>query len=260
MSGTRLRKRLGQHHLRSGALCRPVLDFLHPGGRTVLEIGPGGGVLTRELLRAGARVLSCELDPEWAFRLARDPALRPVSLVLGDALDLAWERLPRGTLVAGNLPYGISTVLIGRLLARSEGVARAAFLVQLEVALRLAAGPGDPDYGALSVLTQARAAVTVLGRVARGSFRPVPKVGGAFVGLVRRPPPLPASRMPEFAATVRLAFARRRKTLRNALAAGWGRERTEEVLGALGIERRVRSEQLTLEDFVAIHRRHQLLG
>ena len=256
-TGARLKKRLGQHHLRAGTLCQPVIDFLRPRGRAVLEIGPGGGVLTRELLGAGARVLAWELDPDWAFYLARDSALGSASLVLGDALDLAWERLPQGTLVAGNLPYGISTALIDQLLERAEGVPRAAFLLQLEVTRRLAAGPGESQYGAASVLTRARAAVSVLGQVARGSFRPAPRVDGAFLGLVRRPPPLPTTEMPGFTATVRLAFALRRKTLRNALAAGWGRQRAEEVLRAVGIDRRVRAQQLSLEDFVALYQQHR---
>lgn len=257
MAGARLKKRLGQHHLKDGSVCRPVIDFLRPSGFTVVEIGPGGGILTRELITAGARVIAWELDPEWAFQLAGSKKPEMLALVVGDALELAWERLRKGTLVAGNLPYGIGTALIDRLLSLAEGVSQAAFLVQVEVARRLAAIPGDPEYGALSVITQARARVAVLGRVARGCFRPIPKVDGAFVGLRRRRAPFPAARMSGFAATVRLAFAQRRKTLRNALAAGWGHPCVEAVLGELALPPRVRAGELTLEHFVALHRQYE---
>ncbi len=259
MPEARLKKRLGQHHLRDGAMCRPVIEFLRPSGRRVIEIGAGGGVLTRELIDAGARVVAWELDPEWAFHLAGTRDREALAVVVGDALELAWEHLKKGTLVAGNLPYGIGTALIDRLLALAGEVSHAAFLVQLEVARRLAAAPGDADYGALSVLTQARARVTVLGRVARDSFRPVPKVDGAFVGLRRCRPPFAADEMSEFAATVRLAFGQRRKTLRNALSAGWGRSCVEEVLAQLPFPRRVRAQELALEDLAALHRRYRSL-
>src|SRR3954449_6857960 len=97
-----LKKSLGQHHLTAGALCRPLVSFLAPAGERVLEIGPGGGVLTAELLAAGARVLGWELDPAWAAFLRRrfpDPRL---ALVVGDALEIAWDRLPAPALVTGN--------------------------------------------------------------------------------------------------------------------------------------------------------------
>jgi 16S rRNA (adenine1518-N6/adenine1519-N6)-dimethyltransferase len=267
MRPPRLDKALGQHHLVSGSLCRPLIEFLQPGGQRVVEVGPGGGVLTAELLAAGARVLAWEVDLAWAAELRRrwqlrgaaNPAGReraaggPLAIVVEDALDLPWGRLPAPTLVAGNLPYNIATALLGALLPHHRNVPRAAFLVQREVAERLLAGPGDPAYGSFSVLVAAYARAVPLGRVRRGSFRPPPKVEGAYVGFELRPPPLPDGEMPAFLATVRLAFAQRRKTLRNALAAGWGRERAAAALAAFGLPDDARAERLGLAELLALH-------
>lgn len=253
VSAPPLQKRLGQHHLVQPGVCRPLVEFLAPAGERVVEIGPGGGVLTGELLAAGARVVGLELDRAWAFELGRRTAgARNLRLVVADALEVPWERLPAPTLVAGNLPYNVGTALLERLLPHHAVVPRAAFLLQKEVAERLVARPGDAAYGALSVLVQARAEARVLGRVRPGSFRPPPKVESAFVGLVLRPPPLPEAEMPAFTVLVRLAFGQRRKTLRNALAAGWGHARAEAVLAAAGIPPRARAEELGLEEFLRL--------
>lgn len=238
-----------------GALTRPLLAFLAPAGQRVLEIGPGGGVLTAELLAAGARVLGWELDADWAATLRRrlpDPHL---SLAVADALEIAWDRLPAPTLVAGNLPYNVATAIIEDLLPHHTRVPRAGFLVQKEVADRLTAGPGTPAYGSLSVIVAAWASARILGRVRPGSFRPPPKVDSAFVGFELHPPPLPDREMPDFAALVRLAFAQRRKTLRNSLGSRWGRERAEAVLAAVGIPEKARAEELGLGEFVEIYRK-----
>jgi 16S rRNA (adenine1518-N6/adenine1519-N6)-dimethyltransferase len=275
----RLKKALGQHHLLGGALCRPLIDFLQPSGQRVVEIGPGGGVLTAELLAAGAaRLLAWELDLAWAVELRRrlggrdegagadraelsgDTDGGQLVIVVEDALDLPWGRLPPPTLAAGNLPYNIATALLAALLPHHRRVPRAAFLVQREVAERLLARPGDPDYGWLSVLVAAHARAVPLGVVRRGSFRPPPRVEGAYIGFELHPPPLPEAEMPAFLATVRLAFAQRRKTLRNALAAGWGRERAAAVLAALGLPEHARAERLGLPDFLALHRAAAAVG
>jgi len=137
-----LRKSLGQHHLVDGALCRPLIQFLSlPGadlaGRRVLEIGPGGGVLTRELLAAGARVWGWELDLAWAAALRRSLPDPRLSLVVADALEIPWHRFgerpspsgPGPILVAGNLPYNVATAILERLLPHHESVPRAAFLL-----------------------------------------------------------------------------------------------------------------------------------
>jgi len=253
MGNPRLKKGLGQHHLVDGSLCRPLVDFLEPAGKRVLEVGPGGGVLTSRLLEAGAEVIGLELDLEWAGALHRripDPRLR---LVVGDALDLSWGRLPAPTLVAGNLPYNVATAILERLLPHHARIPRVAVLVQKEVAERLVAGAGDEAYGQLSVQVAAYAHAQILGRVRPGSFRPPPKVESAFVGFTLHPPPLPAAEMPAFTALVRLAFAQRRKTLKNALGAGWGKERAAEVLAASGIPERTRAEELGIEDFLRMY-------
>jgi 16S rRNA (adenine1518-N6/adenine1519-N6)-dimethyltransferase len=265
--GPPLRKRLGQHHLVDGALCRPLLDYLRPAGERVLEIGPGGGVLTRELLAAGAAaVRAVELDPAWAAilaaELAAERAAGRLALAVGDALEIDWRRLGqrwlggRPHLVAGNLPYNVATAIVERMLtgAPAGAVPRAAFLVQREVADRLAARPGDDAYGGLSVLVAAYAEARVLGRVRPGSFRPPPRVESAFVGLAPHPPPLPAAEMPALLRTVALAFGQRRKTLRNALGAGWTKPGAAAALERAGIAPGARAEELGLDAFLALHR------
>jgi 16S rRNA (adenine1518-N6/adenine1519-N6)-dimethyltransferase len=216
-----------------------------------VEIGAGGGVLTRELLAAGtAKLTAWELDPAWAFELRR--RLPEVRVVVGDALDLDPGRLRTPTLVCGNLPYAVATAIVERLLRAPASIPRMAFLVQWEVGRRLSARAGDEAYGALSVLVAARARVRWLGRVARGAFRPAPAVDGAFVGLEPSALPLDESEMAGFERTVRLAFSQRRKTLRRALASGWGMPRAESILAAAGIDPRRRAESLGLAEFLAL--------
>ncbi len=258
MTAPPLRKAFGQHHLVDGRLLRPLLEFLRPAGERVLEVGPGGGALTGELLAAGAaKVLGVELDPAWAAALRRRLADRRLALVVGDVLEFTWARLPPATLVAGNLPYNVATAIIEDLLPHGERVPRAAFLVQKEVAERIVARPGEAGYGSFSLVVAAYADAVVLGRVRPGSFRPPPKVESAFVGLTLHPPPLPAAEMPAFIATVRLAFGQRRKTLRNALAAAWGREAAEGILAAASVPPGARAEELGLEAFLALHTRRR---
>ena len=185
-----LRKSLGQHHLRHPESAIPAVDFLDVAGCSVVEIGAGGGVLTRLLLENGAsRVIACELDLLWTFALRRRVTDPRLVLVAGDGCDLRYQTVPASTRIAGNLPYNVATRIVLAVLARAPVGARAAFLVQREVAQRLAAAPGDSDYGGLSVLVGARATVRRLSVVRPGSFVPPPAVTSAFVGLQRRATP-----------------------------------------------------------------------
>jgi 16S rRNA (adenine1518-N6/adenine1519-N6)-dimethyltransferase len=252
----RLRKALGQHHLVRPDACRPLVDFLAPRGERVVEVGPGGGALTGQLLDAGARVWGVELDLEWAWELRRAmqrraPGGRLQPLVM-DALALPWQRLPAPTLVAGNLPYNVATPLVAAVLPQWRRVPRAAFLLQKEVAERLAARPRTRDHGSLTVLVQCYAEATLLGRVRPGAFRPPPKVESAFVGLRLHAPPLPEPEMEPFLAFVREAFGQKRKTLRNALARRAGSARVEAALAELGLPPTTRAEELALERWLAL--------
>ncbi len=250
-----LRKSLGQHHLRHPESAIPAVDFLDVAGRSVVEIGSGGGVLTRLLLESGAsRVIACELDLLWTFTLRRritDPRL---VLVAGDGCDLRYQAVPASTRIAGNLPYNVATRIVLAVLERAPVGARAAFLVQREVAQRLAAGPGDSDYGGLSVLVGARATVRRLSVVRPGSFVPPPAVTSAFVGLERRATPVDEAEWSAFAGFVRAAFSQRRKTLVNNFRSTVGRSAAEAALSALYLPSTARAESLGLSEFVALFR------
>ena len=259
-----LKKKWGQNHLTDGRVCRPLVDFLAPAGRRVVEIGPGGGVLTRELLAAGAEgVTGWEIDPEWAAAARREVGDPRFDVVVGDALEIDWPALAaeagEPVLAAGNLPYNVATPIIENLLPHHASVPRAALLVQKEVGERLVAAAGDGAYGYFSVVVAAYAEARWLGMVKRGAFRPPPKVDGAFVGLVLRPPPLPPAEMPGFLKTVSAAFALRRKTLRNSLASAFPKALASRVVGELAAEEgwdpRVRAEALGLDELLALHRR-----
>lgn len=220
----------------------------------MVEIGPGGGVLTAELLAAGAEVLALELDPEWAETLrSRLPSER-LSVKVGDVLEFDWSAVPQGTLVCGNLPYQVGTAIVDRVLRAYPQVERAAFLLQREVVDRLVAGPGSPDYGSLSLLTQSRASATRLGIVRPGSFVPPPKVDSAFVGLRLHPAPLEKAEMPEFERFLRAAFSQRRKTITNSFAGSFSRSAVEAALATLGRDLRTRAESLAMADFLALFR------
>lgn len=248
----KLRKALGQHHLLNGRVCRPLLDFLQPAGARVVEIGPGGGVLTTGLIAAGARVVGVELDLAWATELRRRLPTQDLAVVAGDALDITWAAMPLGTLVAGNLPYKAATPLICRVLDACPHIPRAAFLVQKEVAERLVARPGSKAYSGLSLFVAARAEARLLGTLRPASFRPPPKVESAFVGFTARESGFEEAVPPGFDSVVRLAFGQRRKTLRNALGAAWGKQRAHEVIAAAGLSPTARAEELDLKAFLLL--------
>jgi len=249
----RLRKSLGQHHLTRGDLCRPLVEFLRlEPGAAVIEIGPGGGVLTRELLAAGARVLAVELDRAWAFELARRGPGGGLGLVVADALELDWARLPGGTRVAGNLPYNVGTPIVERIVRTGPDGTRCAFLLQAEVVDRMVARPGDASYGALSLRVELRARARRLGRVPAGAFSPPPKVESAFVGLEVDRSGRDEALLGRLDELVGAAFGQRRKTLRNALGARFGRERAEAALARAGIEPSTRAERLGLAEFARL--------
>jgi 16S rRNA (adenine1518-N6/adenine1519-N6)-dimethyltransferase len=256
-------RRFGQHFLtRKSILDRiaaAACPEIQPDGNTpVVEIGPGRGALTEALLERAAKVTAIEVDPVLVHYLQqkfRDAlASGHLELVEGDVLktDLAGLSLadPR-TAIVGNLPYYITSPILARVFELSGRWSRAVFLVQSEVAARVAASPESRDYGYLSVLTQIHARPQILFEVARTAFRPVPKVDSAVVLLEPRDAAQEWN-LPDATTFLRFAsacFQHKRKTLRNNLAPVYGKER----LDALA-EGRLRAEQLSVPQLIALYR------
>ncbi|MGP8060360.1 MAG: 16S rRNA (adenine(1518)-N(6)/adenine(1519)-N(6))-dimethyltransferase RsmA [Acidimicrobiales bacterium] len=195
-------------------------------GTRVVEIGAGLGSLTLALAEAGARVVAVEVDRGLVPVLGQVVAGREVRVVEADALDLDWSDLlgpPGGApwVLVANLPYNLATPLVVSVLERAPQVATLVVMVQREVAERLAATPGDPAYGAVSVKVAYWARAAVVGRVPATVFVPRPKVESSLVRIDRRPCPAvdpSAVAYDRLFAVVRAGFGQRRKMLRRSLA------------------------------------------
>ncbi len=244
--------RLGQHFLSDPSILGRIADAagLTPGD-TVLEIGPGKGGLTAQLAARAGRVVAIEADGRLAAALRS--RLAAVEIVHGDALRVPW---PAATCVCGNIPYRITSPLIERALTPPRPL-RVVFLVQREVADRLAASPGSRTYGALSAGVQLVATVERLFGVPRGAFRPPPRVESALVRITPlAPPPLDAAEETATRRLIRLAFQRRRQQLRRSLSEFYGveRRRTEELLDGIGAPPDARPEVLSPHQFAQLAR------
>jgi len=266
-------RRLGQHFLTDRNLLRRIVDALEPApGDVVLEIGPGKGSLTAELVARGVRVVAIEKDERLAAALAGKSVggVPPGSfrVVTGDALALDWHALVAEGMVTspaarvppfkviGNIPYAITTPLIATALVPPLPT-RIVLLVQHEVADRLAAAPGSKIYGALSVGVQAVCRVEKLFTVRAGAFSPPPTVQSAVVRLTPRAAPLiQSAELAPFRVFVTACFSRRRKQLRNVLVAATRQpsERVVEGIRALGLDPAARPETLAPETFVRLLR------
>ena len=254
--GARARKRFGQHFLHDRAVIRRIVDAIAPRpGDLVVEIGPGRGALTFPLLEAGCELHAIEIDRDLAAALRRHTARHPNLVVhQADALELDLARVappPRPLRVAGNLPYNISTPLVFRLLAALDRITDMHLMLQREVVDRMASPPGTRQYGRLSVMVQLDCKVERILQVGSGAFSPAPRVDSAVVRL--RPDPrarLEHAQRARLEAVVRACFAKRRKTLRNALRGLCD----EAAIRAAGIDPRARPETLTIDEFIELAR------
>ena len=267
-------KALGQHFLSDPNILRRIVDALEPSAEdVVLEIGPGKGSLTEHLCSRGLRVIAIEKDRRLADELGRRNAERGtdrLTVVLGDALEVDWHalavpssafRVPRFKVV-GNIPYNITSPLIDKALTPPLPE-RVVFLVQAEVADRLAAQPGSKQYGALTVGVQALCQVERLFTVKAGAFTPRPKVDSAVVRLKPRQPPLvEGDRVVALRRFVTACFTRRRKQLGTGLRAITGRTAAEvaALLAPLGLDPELRPERLTPQQFVRLELAVSQLG
>lgn len=252
------RKRFGQHFLEAPWVAKVLAEIAPRGIDTFLEIGPGRGALTLPLAGLVRELVAVEVDRDLAAELRR---LAPpnVRVVEGDFLELdAARELPAAPLrVAGNLPYYISSPILGRLFRLAdEGVpiVDATLMLQREVADRLVAAPGTGEYGPLSVGAQRRADVRRLLDIPPGAFRPAPRVRSALVRLDFHAAGRRAVTPAFFDDLVRSIFTQRRKRLSNALRP-FAEERgvpAVDALSAAGIDSSRRPETLTLAELVQL--------
>lgn len=252
----RARKRFGQHFLARPSICdRMARAAGVVAGDRVLEIGPGLGILTESLLAAGGEVLAVEVDVELAERLRT--LLPQLRVVVADATRANWAELCPGTgwkLVA-NLPYNVGTGLVMDLLREAPRFASITAMLQTEVVERMTAEPGTKAYGALTVEVALRGAARAVLAVPPEAFVPPPKVSSLVVQIVPHAAPLTDGLdVVHVERVVRAAFAQRRKTVRNSLAATFGAPAAEAALAGAGIDPGLRAEVLDREAFVALAR------
>src|SRR5918998_1895923 len=253
----RAKRRLGQHFLSDPRLLARIADALEADrADTVLEIGPGLGGLTGALAERAGRVVAIEKDRELVPDLRS--RLPNIEVIEGDALEVDWHSVAGVNagrfLVAGNIPYNITSPLLDKALLPPRP-SRIVFLVQKEVADRVAAEPGTEAYGALTIGIQAVAGVERLFTVPAGAFKPSPKVDSAVLRLTPLVRPLVSDSVREsFRALVVGLFGFRRKQLLRALRefTGWTAERLTAFLSDVGLDGTARPEVLSPDQFVRL--------
>ena len=263
--GFHFSKSMGQNFLIQSWVPRDIAAASGAGpGVGVLEIGPGIGPLTDRLAGLADRVAAVELDRSLLPVLAETMAGHDnVEIVPGDILKLdvpalVGEKLAGLTpIVCANLPYNITTPVLTALL-EARCFASITVMIQREVARRICAAPGTPDYGAFSVYCQVHAGTELLFDVPPDCFLPAPKVTSSVLRLTPRPLPAEIEDEAFFFRVVRAAFAQRRKTLLNALGAAFGGQVSKEELAGLlagcGLPPDVRGERLGIPEFAALAR------
>jgi 16S rRNA (adenine1518-N6/adenine1519-N6)-dimethyltransferase len=264
--------RLGQHFLADNSAAQRIVEALGDiEQRTVLEIGPGRGILTSRLARNARRLIAIELDRVLAAQLRMQLTLSPnVEIIEGDVLAIDFSTLfgpkpgasrpglvhsPEPVHVIGNLPYYITSDILLHLFAFRECFDIMVIMVQKEVADRLAAPPGSRDYGLLSATAQLYARVEKLFSLPPGAFAPPPKVYSSVLRLTLAPK-FDRLGVPEegFIDFLKLAFGQKRKTLWNNLKTQFAEDSLRGALAEAGVTPSVRAEALPLEREAAIYR------
>ena len=251
------KRSLGQNFLINSGIVEKIAEFgLVTDKDTVVEIGPGKGALTAELLARDARVVAVEKDDNLAAELingyAGDSRIR---IVHADILDQALpELIPAQAKVIANLPYNISTEVIARLAGLSGQIRMMVFMVQKEVGERICAALGSRDYSALTVLVGLNWTAEMGFVVGPGNFRPRPRVDSCVIRLVPRPQTIVPS--DSFRRIVHQAFGQRRKMLRNSLMTlpGMERENLCRLADAADIRLDARPQELSAADFLRLSR------
>jgi 16S rRNA (adenine1518-N6/adenine1519-N6)-dimethyltransferase len=253
------KKHFGQNFLSDSRLTAKIAELCtSPAGGTVIELGAGLGALTAPLCARAGRVIAVERDrdlvPLLSEALAEEVARGRLEVLEADAKAVDPAALlsggPRPHVLAGNLPYAITGPLLELAVHAARDVDRVVYLVQLEVAERVVAKPGQKPYGALSVFVQAQFSPSRAFVVRRGAFHPQPNVDSAVLVLEPRAKPV-AEETPAFRELVSAAFGQRRKKLRNAWHGALGLDEPALLAAAerAGIDLNARGETLAVEQF-----------
>ncbi|MCR5884255.1 16S rRNA (adenine(1518)-N(6)/adenine(1519)-N(6))-dimethyltransferase RsmA [Rhizobacter sp. J219] len=244
------RKRFGQHFLADASVIDNIVEAIDPRpGQALVEIGPGLGAMTDPLVTRSKHLTVVELDRDLAARLRKRPEL---TVVESDVLKVDFSALAKAAgqklRVVGNLPYNISTPILFHLLESVEHVLDQHFMLQKEVVDRMAAAPGNKDFGRLSVMLQWRYAIESVLEVPPEAFDPPPRVDSAVVRMVPLPSPdgLDAALLGEL---VTVAFSQRRKLLRHTL----GRWLTERGFSG-DFDTQRRAEEVPVAEYLTLAR------
>ena len=262
-NGFTFKKSLGQNFLINPDVCPAMANAACDSETGVIEIGPGIGVLTRELAKTAKKVIAIELDERLKKILPETlSGLDNVEVIYGDALKLDLNEIIKEKLsccksvaVCANLPYYITSPVIMNLLESHLPITSVTVMVQKEAAQRLCAEVGTREAGAVSVAVSYYAEPHILFGVSRASFMPPPNVDSAVIQLkIRKEPPIKVKNEKEFFRLVKCCFSQRRKTLVNAVSntAGTDKDELRAALRALGLPETVRGEQLTMEQLAAL--------
>ena len=270
-SGKR-KPRLGQNFLIDHSAARRIVEALGDvSNRTVVEIGPGRGMLTDQLVKRARRVIGIELDHVLAAQMRmRYATLQNVKILESDFVTVEWTSMvgrrpgplhdlrptqPETVDIIGNLPYYVTSDIVLRILEQHQSIGRAVIMVQREVADRISAEPGSRDYGLLSATAQLFARVENLFTLPPGAFDPAPKVHSSVLRLTMAPRMLELQIEAEpFVEMLKLAFAQKRKTLVNNLKGRYDDKAVRVALKADGVRADVRAEALSLENMAALFR------
>ena len=254
----RFTKSLGQNFLVDQNIVRDIIRGAEVSKEDyVIEIGPGVGTLTKELLKEAASVTAIELDDKLLPILKEElKEYENFHLIHGDATKVQLDAVYPGKEIklVANLPYYVTTPIITKILNDKVAFSSLTILIQKEVAERMDAVPGTKDYGSLSVLVQYYCDTKIVRNVPPESFMPRPKVDSTVIRLTKLEKPRAYVKDEElFFKIVRMVFTMRRKTLSNNLKSmGYTREFIEEVLEAAGIDLKARGETLSVEKFAEL--------
>lgn len=261
----RPRKRFAQHWLKSQKALQSIIDAADLSDKdTILEIGAGTGILTRQLLAKSQTVIAIELDRDLVRELSQKIQVKQNFILLaGDILKLniasALEKFPQVSFpnkVVANIPYNITGPILEKLLGSIAKPERAyskiVLLVQKEIAERICAESGSKTFGALSVRTQYLAECELISLVPAKAFSPPPKVDSAIISLTPRDFPQPVASPQLLEKLVKLGFANRRKMLRNNLKSVISPEELEGILEQLDMSPKVRAEAISVFNWVRI--------